>query len=141
MKRKASAVWKGDLKSGTGTISTESGALSSAPYGFNTRFGDAKGTNPEELLGAAHAGCFSMALSNILGEAGMKADSIQTEAAVTLDKADGGFAITAVHLTVVARIPGADSKAFEEAASKAKAGCPVSKVLNATITMDARLAS
>jgi osmotically inducible protein OsmC len=141
MKRKASAVWKGDLKSGTGTISTESGALSSAPYGFNTRFGDAKGTNPEELLGAAHAGCFSMALSNILGEAGMKADSIQTEAVVTLDKADGGFAITAVHLTVVARIPGADSKAFEEAASKAKAGCPVSKVLNATITMDARLAS
>lgn len=141
MKRKASAVWKGDLKSGTGTISTESGALSSAPYGFNTRFGDAKGTNPEELLGAAHAGCFSMALSNILGEAGMKADSIQTEAVVTLDKADGGFAITAVHLTVVARIPGADSKAFEEAANKAKAGCPVSKVLNATITMDARLAS
>jgi osmotically inducible protein OsmC len=141
MKRKASAVWKGDLKSGTGTISTESGALSSAPYGFNTRFGDAKGTNPEELLGAAHAGCFSMALSNILGEAGMKADSIETEAVVTLDKADGGFAITAVHLTVVAKIPGADSKAFEEAAKKAKAGCPVSKVLNATITMDARLAS
>jgi osmotically inducible protein OsmC len=141
MKRKASAVWKGDLKSGTGSISTESGALSTAPYGFNTRFGDAKGTNPEELLGAAHAGCFSMALSNILGEAGMKADSIETEAVVTLDKADGGFAITAVHLTVVARIPGADAKAFEDAANKAKAGCPVSKVLNATITMDARLAS
>ncbi|OZI61258.1 OsmC family protein [Bordetella genomosp. 11] len=141
MKRKASAVWKGDLKSGTGTISTDSGALSSAPYGFNTRFGDTKGTNPEELLGAAHAGCFSMALSNILGEAGMTADSIQTEAVVTLDKADGGFAITAVHLTVVAKIPGADPHAFEEAANKAKAGCPVSKVLNATITMDARLAS
>jgi osmotically inducible protein OsmC len=141
MKRKASAVWKGDLKSGTGTISTESGALANAPYGFNTRFGDVKGTNPEELLGAAHAGCFSMALSNILGEAGLKADSIETEAAVTLDKADGGFAITAVHLTVVARIPGTDAKAFEDAANKAKAGCPVSKVLNATITMDARLAS
>lgn len=141
MKRKASAVWKGDLKSGTGTISTDSGALSNAPYGFNTRFGDAKGTNPEELLGAAHAGCFSMALSNILGEAGMTADSIQTEAVVTLDKAEGGFAITAVHLTVVAKIPGADARAFEEAANKAKAGCPVSKVLNAAITMDARLAS
>ena len=141
MKRKASAVWKGDLKSGTGTISTESGALANAPYGFNTRFGDAKGTNPEELLGAAHAGCFSMALSNILGEAGMTADSIQTEATVTLDKADGGFAITAVHLTVVAKIPGATPQAFEEAANKAKAGCPVSKVLNAAITMDARLAS
>ncbi|ARP86239.1 OsmC family protein [Bordetella genomosp. 9] len=141
MKKKASAVWKGDLKSGTGTISTESGALSNAPYGFNTRFGDVKGTNPEELIGAAHAGCFSMALSNILGESGLKADSIETEAVVTLDKADGGFAITAVHLTVVARIPGADAKAFEEAANKAKAGCPVSKVLNANITMDARLAS
>ncbi|ARP90259.1 OsmC family peroxiredoxin [Bordetella genomosp. 9] len=141
MKKKASAVWKGDLKSGTGTISTESGALSNAPYGFNTRFGDVKGTNPEELIGAAHAGCFSMALSNILAESGLKADSIETEAVVTLDKADGGFAITAVHLTVVARIPGADAKAFEEAANKAKAGCPVSKVLNANITMDARLAS
>jgi osmotically inducible protein OsmC len=140
MKRKASAVWKGDLKSGAGTISTESGVLANASYGFNTRFGDVKGTNPEELLGAAHAGCFSMALSNILGEAGLKADSIQTEAVVTLDKVDGGFAITAIHLTVVAQVPGADAKAFEDAANKAKAGCPVSKVLNATITMDARLA-
>jgi osmotically inducible protein OsmC len=139
MKRKASAVWKGDLKSGTGTISTQSGALSSAPYGFKTRFEDAKGTNPEELLGAAHAGCFSMALSNILGEAGLTADSIETEAIVTLDKADGGFAISTVHLTVKAKVPGADAKAFEDAANKAKAGCPVSKVLNATITMDAQL--
>jgi osmotically inducible protein OsmC len=140
MKRKASAVWKGDLKSGTGTISTQSGTLSGAPYGFKTRFEDASGTNPEELLGAAHAGCFSMALSNILGESGLTAESIETEAIVTLDKADGGFAITAVHLTVRAKIPGADAQAFEDAANKAKAGCPVSKVLNATITMDARLA-
>jgi len=140
MKKKASAVWKGDLKTGKGQISTESGALKDAPYGFKTRFENQPGTNPEELLGAAHAGCFSMALSNILGEAGLTADSIQTEAVVTLDQADGGFAITAVHLTVVAEIPGADAAAFEAAANKAKAGCPVSKVLNATITMDAKLA-
>jgi osmotically inducible protein OsmC len=141
MKRTASAVWKGDLKSGSGTISTQSGVLANATYGFKTRFEEGPGTNPEELLGAAHAGCFSMALSNILGEAGLTADSIETQAVVTLDKADGGFAITAVHLIVVAKIPGTDAKAFEEAANKAKAGCPVSKVLNATITMDARLAS
>lgn len=140
MKKKASAEWKGDLKTGKGVISTESGALSNAPYGFKTRFENSPGTNPEELLGAAHAGCFSMALSNILGEAGLKADSIQTEAVVTLDQADGGFAITAVHLTVVAKVPGTDAKAFEEAANKAKAGCPVSKVLRANITMDAKLA-
>ncbi|OWT80950.1 MULTISPECIES: OsmC family protein [unclassified Achromobacter] len=140
MKKKASAVWKGDLKTGKGQISTESGALKDAPYGFKTRFENAPGTNPEELLGAAHAGCFSMALSNILGESGLTADSIQTEAVVTLDQADGGFAITAVHLTVVAKIPGADAAAFEAAANKAKAGCPVSKVLKATITMDAKLA-
>jgi osmotically inducible protein OsmC len=140
MKRKASAVWKGDLKTGKGSIATESGALSNAPYGFKTRFENAPGTNPEELLGAAHAGCFSMALSNTLGEAGLTADSIETEAVVTLDQADGGFAITAVHLTVVATVPGADAKAFEEAANKAKAGCPLSKVLKANITMDAKLA-
>jgi len=141
MKKTASAVWQGDLKSGKGTISTQSGALAQQPYGFNTRFGDQPGTNPEELLGAAHAGCFSMALSNILGEAGLKADRIDTSAEVTLDKSDDGFTITAVHLTVVASIPGADAKAFEEAAGKAKAGCPVSKVLNARITMDASLQS
>lgn len=139
MKKKASAVWQGDLKTGKGQISTESGALKDAPYGFKTRFENAPGTNPEELLGAAHAGCFSMALSNILGESGLTADSIKTEAVVTLDQADGGFAITAVHLTVVAKIPGADAAAFEAAANKAKAGCPVSKVLKATITMDAKL--
>jgi len=140
MKKHASAVWQGDLKTGKGRISTESGALADAPYGFNTRFEGTPGTNPEELIGAAHAGCFSMALSNILGQAGLTADSIQTKADVTLDKVDDGFSITAVHLTVVASIPGADAQAFLDAANKAKAGCPVSKVLNATITMDARLA-
>lgn len=140
MKKHASAVWQGDLKTGKGRISTESGALADAPYGFNTRFEGQPGTNPEELIGAAHAGCFSMALSNILGQAGLTADSIQTKADVTLDKVDDGFSITAVHLTVVASIPGADAQAFLDAANKAKTGCPVSKVLNAKITMDARLA-
>ena len=139
MKKSASAVWKGDLKTGKGTISTQSGALKEQPYGFNTRFEDAPGTNPEELIGAAHAGCFSMALSNVLGEAGLVADRISTSAVVTLDKSDDGFSITAVHLTVEAVIPNADDKAFQEAAAKAKAGCPVSKVLNAKITMDATL--
>lgn len=140
IKKTASAVWKGDLKTGTGEISTQSGAFSSQPYGFNTRFEDKAGTNPEELIGAAHAGCFSMALSMILGEANLKADSIETKAEVSLEKGDDGFSITAIHLTTVARIPGADAAAFEEAANKAKAGCPVSKVLNAKITLDAKLA-
>jgi len=135
----ASAVWKGDLKSGTGEISTQSGALSSQPYGFNTRFEGKSGTNPEELIGAAHAGCFSMALSMILGEANLKAESIETSAEVTLEKGDGGFSITAVHLKTTARIPGADKAAFEQAANKAKEGCPISKVLNAKITLDAKL--
>ncbi|WP_459614409.1 OsmC family protein [Bordetella sp. 2513F-2] len=141
MKKTASAVWQGDLKTGKGLISTQSGALADQPYGFNTRFEDQPGTNPEELIGAAHAGCFSMALSNILGQAGMVADRIETKAEVTLDKSGEGFAITAVHLDVTATIPGADAQAFQEAAEKAKAGCPVSKVLNAAITLEARLAS
>ena len=141
MKKTASAHWQGGIKDGKGTISTQSGALKSAPYGFNTRFEDQPGTNPEELLGAAHAGCFSMALSKELGEAGMTADSIDTQAEVTLDKADGGFAITAVHLTLKARIPGADRAAFEKAVETAKNGCPVSKVLNAEITLEAVLDS
>ena len=141
IKKTASAVWKGDLKSGTGSISTQSGALSSQPYGFNTRFEDKAGTNPEELIGAAHAGCFSMALSMILGESNLKAESIETTAEVSLEKGDEGFSITAIHLKTVARIPGADKAAFEAAANKAKAGCPVSKVLNAKITLDASLAS
>lgn len=141
IKKTASAVWKGDLKTGKGEISTQSGALSAQPYGFNTRFEDKAGTNPEELIGAAHAGCFSMALSMILGESNLTADSIETKAEVTLEKGDAGFSITAIHLTTVARIPGADAAAFEAAANKAKAGCPVSKVLSATITLDAKLAN
>ena len=139
MKRKASAVWTGGLKDGTGTISTQSGVLSDTQYSFSTRFEDGTGTNPEELIAAAHAGCFSMALSGQLGNAGMTAENISTSATVTLDKTDAGFTITAVHLDVVARIPGADQQAFETATNNAKAGCPVSRLLKAEITMDAKL--
>jgi osmotically inducible protein OsmC len=141
MKKTASAHWQGGIKDGKGTMSTESGALSEVPYGFNTRFEDQPGSNPEELLGAAHAGCFSMALSKELGDAGMTADSIETRAEVTLEKKDGGFAITAVHLSLRAKIPGADRAAFEKAVETAKTGCPLSKVLNATITLEAMLDS
>jgi osmotically inducible protein OsmC len=141
MKRKASAHWQGNLKDGKGTISTGSGVLSDTQYSFNTRFADGKGTNPEELIAAAHAGCFSMALSNELGKVGFTPDSIKTSAAVTLEQTGSGFAITAVHLDVVARVPNASAQQFEAAASAAKAGCPVSKVLKADITMDARLES
>jgi lipoyl-dependent peroxiredoxin len=139
MKRKASAVWHGGLKDGRGTISTDSGVLKETQYSFSTRFEDGIGTNPEELIGAAHAGCFSMALSGQLGNAGMTAESINTTATVTLDKTDAGFTITAVHLDVKAKIPGADPQAFETAANNAKAGCPVSRLLNAEITMTAQL--
>jgi lipoyl-dependent peroxiredoxin len=139
MKRSASAVWTGDLRNGKGTISTESGVLSATPYSFKTRFEGEKGTNPEELIGAAHAGCFTMALSLELQKAGMTAERIETKADVTLDQKDGGFAITAVHLTLRAKIPGADKAAFENAANNAKAGCPVSKLLKADITLDAQL--
>lgn len=139
MKRNAKAVWKGGLKGGKGTISTDSGVLSETQYSFNTRFEEGKGTNPEELIAAAHAGCFSMALSAQLEDAGLTAESIRTTASVRLDKTDAGFAITSVHLDVAAQVPGADRQAFETAAQNAKAGCPVSKVLNAEITMDARL--
>jgi osmotically inducible protein OsmC len=139
MKKTASVVWHGGIKDGKGAISTQTGVLKDAPYGFASRFENGPGTNPEELLGAAHAGCFTMALSLILGEAGIVADTIQTKAEVTLDKVADGFAITAIHLDVTAKIPGADAAAFEKAAAAAKAGCPVSKVLNAKITMDARL--
>lgn len=137
--KKASAHWEGDLKSGIGSISTETGVLKEAPYGFKARFEGGRGTNPEELIGAAHAGCFSMALSLILGDAGFTADSIDTDAAVTLDQVEGGFAITAVKLTLKAKIPGIDQAKFDELTTKAKEGCPVSKVLNATITLDATL--
>ena len=139
MKKTASAIWHGGIKDGKGAISTQTVVLKDAPYGFTARFESGPGTNPEELLGAAHAGCFTMALSLILGEAGMVADTIRTTAEVTLDKLAEGYAITAVHLDVRAKIPGADSAAFEKAAEAAKAGCPVSKVLNAKITLDARL--
>ena len=139
MIRKASAEWKGNLKGGEGTISTDSGVLKGTQYSFSTRFENGIGTNPEELIGAAHAGCFSMALSGQLEKAGMTAESIRTTVAVTLDKVDGAFAITTVHLDVTAKIPGANPEAFQTAAANAKAGCPVSKLLNAKITMDAKL--
>jgi osmotically inducible protein OsmC len=139
MKRNASAVWRGGLKDGKGTISTDSKVLSDTQYSFSTRFEDGIGTNPEELIAAAHAGCFSMALSGQLGQAGLTADSINTTASVSLDKTEAGFAITKVHLEVKAKVPGADQAAFEKAANNAKAGCPVSKVLNAEITMNAVL--
>jgi osmotically inducible protein OsmC len=135
----ASASWQGGLKDGKGTISTESGALNAHPYGFNTRFEGVKGTNPEELLGAAHAGCFTMALSLMLGEAGFKADQLDTQARVTLEQVDGGFSITAVHLTLTGRVPGIDAATFQQVAAKAKAGCPLSKVIRAEITLDASL--
>lgn len=139
MKRKASAVWMGGIKDGRGRISTDSGVLRDTQYSFATRFENGVGTNPEELIAAAHAGCFSMALSAQLGNAGLTAEKISTTASVTLDKVAGGFGITAVHLDVSAKVPGADQRAFETAANAAKTGCPVSKVLNATITMEARL--
>jgi lipoyl-dependent peroxiredoxin len=139
MIKKAWAVWKGGIKDGIGSISTETGVLNEAPYGFKARFENGKGTNPEELIGAAHAGCFSMALSLMLGEAGLTADRIETHAAVTLEKVGAGFEITASHLTVTAKIPGADNATFLEIANEAKAGCPVSKLLKAQITMDASL--
>lgn len=141
MKRTGSAVWKGDLRSGTGTISTESGVLANAPYGFNTRFENGTGTNPEELIGAAHASCFSMAFSMVLGQAQLTPEEIETKAAVSLEKQGDGFAITKIHLTVNARVPGADEAAFQQAAQTAKENCPVSKLLKAEITMDATLAN
>jgi osmotically inducible protein OsmC len=141
MKRKASALWQGSLKDGKGTISTDSGVLSDTQYSFTSRFAEGTGTNPEELIAAAHAGCFSMALSNELGGAGLTPASISTTAAVTLERTSAGFTITAVHLDVIARVPGASQQAFEAAAAAAKSGCPVSKVLKAEITMSAKLES
>ncbi len=141
MVRKASAEWRGGLKDGKGTVSTESGVLADSPYSFSTRFENGKGTNPEELIAAAHAGCFSMALSAQLGAAGMTAQSIRTTASVTMEKVGDGFSVTASHLDVTANIPGADRGAFQKAAEAAKSGCPISKLLNAKITMDAKLES
>lgn len=139
MQRNASAHWSGGLKDGKGTLTAPSGILKNTPYSFATRFESQPGTNPEELVAAAHAGCFSMALSAQLGNAGMTAQAIDTTATVTLDKVEGGFAVTTVHLQVRAKIPGADKAKFDQAAKNAKEGCPISKLLNAKITMDAQL--
>jgi lipoyl-dependent peroxiredoxin len=137
--RHGSATWQGGIKDGKGSISTESGALKAYPYGFASRFEGMPGTNPEELIAAAHAGCFTMALSLILGEAKLTAEVMETSAKVTIEQVEGGYAITASHLTLKARIPGADQAAFEKLANAAKAGCPVSKLLKADITLDATL--
>jgi osmotically inducible protein OsmC len=139
MIRKASAVWRGDLKGGKGSISTESGALAQTQYSFSTRFENGIGTNPEELIAAAHASCFSMALSAELGKAGLTAESIQTAATLTMERLDAGWTVTRIHLDVLATIPGATAATFNPAANAAKAGCPISRLLNTTITMDARL--
>lgn len=138
MKSKASAVWQGGLKDGKGEVSADSGVLSSVPYSFSTRFEGTKGTNPEELIAAAHAGCFAMALSAQLGEAGITAKRIAASATVSLDKTDGGFAVTGSHLEVTVQAPGADRAAVEKATDNAKSGCPISKLLNAKITLDAK---
>ena len=134
-----SAIWSGGIKDGKGAISTKSGALKDYPYGFASRFEGKQGSNPEELIGAAHAACFTMALSLILGEAKLTAEKMETKADVTLEKQADGYAITAVHLTLRAKIPGADNKTFQDCAAKAKAGCPVSKLLKTNITLDAKL--
>jgi len=139
MDRKAQAQWKGDLKSGTGIISSASGVLSSTPYSFRDRFENGPNTNPEELLAAAHAACFSMALSMTLGMEGLKADSIETSCTITLDKVGDGFEITKSHLDLTARIPGASQEAFDRAAQNAKAGCPVSKLYKTEITLTSKL--
>jgi osmotically inducible protein OsmC len=139
MKRKASAAWQGGLKDGKGTISTDSGVLDNTQYSFSTRFEDGKGTNPEELIAAAHAGCFTMALSGQLGNAGLTAERINTTAAVTLEKTDAGFTITKIHLDVSAKVPSATEEQFQTATGNAKAGCPVSRLLKAEITMTATL--
>ena len=139
MKKSGTAVWRGGIKDGKGAVSTESGALKDYPYGFSSRFEGKPGTNPEELIGAAHAGCFTMALSLILGEAKFVADQMDTKAEVTLDKIDDGFTITSVHLTLNAKIPGIDQGKFAELADKAKSGCPVSKLMKVAITLDAAL--
>lgn len=141
MQRTGSAHWSGGLKNGKGTVSTSSGVLNSTPYSFSTRFENGIGTNPEELIAAAHAGCFSMALSAQLGSAGITADSIDTTATITLDKTDAGFSITSSHLDVTVKIPGGDQAKFDEAAKAAETGCPVSRVLNAKITVTAKLIS
>ena len=139
MKRKASAEWRGDLKTGKGLVSTDSGTLRAAPYSFTTRFEEEKGTNPEELIAAAHAGCFTMALSGELGKAGITPESLRTTATVTMEKLDAGWTVTESHLEVVGKIPGGSAEAFQKAAQAAETGCPISRLLKAKITMDAKL--
>ena len=139
MKRKGSAEWNGTLKEGKGTVSTESGALKQTQYSFGTRFENGVGTNPEELIAAAHAGCFSMAFSAQLGNANLTPEYIRTTATVNFEKKDEGFTVTAVHLDMTAKVPGASEEAFRTAANNAKAGCPISRLLKAEITMDAKL--
>jgi osmotically inducible protein OsmC len=139
MKRKASAEWRGDLKTGKGLVSTDSGALADKPYSFTTRFENEKGTNPEELIAAAHAGCFTMALSGELGKAGLVPESLRTTATVSLDKLDAGWTVTESHLEVVGKIPGGSAEAFRAAAEAAEKGCPISRLLNTKITMEAKL--
>jgi osmotically inducible protein OsmC len=139
IKRKGSATWQGGLKDGRGAISTESGALADSPYGFASRFEGSRGTNPEELIAAAHAGCFTMALSLILGQANLTAERMDTSAQVTLEQVEGGYAITAVHLTLTAKVPGSDRATFEKLAATAKANCPVSKLLKAETTLNVTL--
>lgn len=139
MQRSAQAHWQGDLKSGNGTISTTSGTLKQTPYSFHSRFEQGAGTNPEELLAAAHAGCFTMALSNQLAQAGIKSESLVTTCVITLDKTDGGFGITESHLDLTAKVPGASKEAFDKAVEAAKTGCPVSKLFNTKITLTSKL--
>lgn len=141
MKRTASAQWRGDLKSGNGTVSTASGVLKNSAYSFHTRFEDAQGTNPEELLAAAHAGCFTMALSAQLGQAGLTAESLETTCSISLEKQPDGFAITESHLDLHAKVPGASQEAFDKAVQAAKSGCPVSKLYKTNITLTAKLES
>lgn len=139
MKRKGSAVWQGDLKTGKGTVSTDSGVLSKTQYSFSTRFENGTGTNPEELVAAAHAGCFSMALSAQLGNAGLVPEKVETTATVTFDKLEAGWTVTSVHLDVTGKVPKADQAAWDKATQAAKTGCPISRLLNTTITLDAKL--
>ncbi|MGQ0696142.1 MAG: OsmC family protein [Nitrospiraceae bacterium] len=141
MKRTGSAIWQGDLKTGKGMVSTESGVLSQTQYSFTTRFENGKGTNPEELIAAAHAGCFTMALSAQLGNAGLVADKLETTAIVSFDKLEAGWTVTRIHLDVLGKVPKADAAAWEKATTDAKTGCPVSRLLNTTITMNANLES
>lgn len=139
MKRIGSAIWQGDLKTGKGTVSTDSGVLSKTQYSFSTRFESGQGTNPEELIAAAHAGCFTMALSAQLGNAGLTPEKLETTATVTFDKQEAGWAVTGIHLAVTGKVPKADQAAWEKAAQGAKVGCPISRLLNTTITMEAKL--